>query len=97
METTNKEQIYDEQISPLMTQIIAICQQHKIPMLASFSIPTEADPDLACSTSLIGNGFEAPESYTRALRELRPELFRRPGLMIRAEHGDGSMTLTSVI
>jgi hypothetical protein len=30
------EAIYDEQISPLMTQIIALCKEHQIPMLASF-------------------------------------------------------------
>lgn len=30
----NKEQVYDEKIAPLMTQIIAICQEHKIAMLA---------------------------------------------------------------
>lgn len=30
------EAVYDEQIAPLMTQIIAICKEHKIPMFASF-------------------------------------------------------------
>lgn len=32
----NLEAIYDEQISPLMKQIIAICKEHKIPMFATF-------------------------------------------------------------
>lgn len=32
----DKEAIYDEQISPLMTQIIAICKEHNIPMVAQF-------------------------------------------------------------
>ena len=32
----NKESIYDEQISPLMTQILKICQEHELPMFASF-------------------------------------------------------------
>lgn len=33
---TDKEAIYDEKISPLMAQIIEICQEHKIPMFAEF-------------------------------------------------------------
>jgi hypothetical protein len=32
----DSEKIYDEQIFPLMEQIIAICKEHKIPMVASF-------------------------------------------------------------
>src|SRR5450432_4241349 len=34
----NKEQIYDEQISPLMTQIIKICQDHEIDFIANFEL-----------------------------------------------------------
>ena len=32
----NKEKIYDEQIFPLMEEIIAICKENKIPMFAEF-------------------------------------------------------------
>jgi len=32
----NKEQIYDEQIAPLMSQIIEICKSENIPMFAEF-------------------------------------------------------------
>lgn len=40
----NKEEIYDNQISPLMTQVIDICKKNNIAMLMSFSIPiTEAN------------------------------------------------------
>ena len=34
----DKEAIYDEKISPLMTQIIALCKQHGIPVVARFQI-----------------------------------------------------------
>lgn len=47
----NKEEIYDEQIHPLMSQIIAICKKNGIAMVASFDIPTEAEPGLSCTTS----------------------------------------------
>ncbi|MCI0526392.1 MAG: hypothetical protein L0Y56_02920, partial [Nitrospira sp.] len=30
------EKVYDKQIAPLMTKIIAICKKHKLPMVASF-------------------------------------------------------------
>ncbi len=34
----NKEQVYDDQISPLMLQIIDICKAKGIAMMASFDI-----------------------------------------------------------
>ncbi|MCA8048054.1 hypothetical protein [Burkholderia arboris] len=97
MTTATKEQIYDEQISPLMTQIIAICKEHKIPILASFFTPGDDDPELAVTTALLGNGYEAPVNFGNALRALRPELFGSSPLMLHTDHGDGSTTLTAVI
>ena len=32
----NKEKVYDEQIAPLMAQIIEICKREEIPMFADF-------------------------------------------------------------
>lgn len=32
----DKEAIYDDQISPLMTQLLEVCQREGIPMFASF-------------------------------------------------------------
>ena len=97
MNAVTKEQIYDEQISPLMTQIIKICKEHKIPILASFFTPGDDDPELAVTTALLGNGFEAPVNFSNALRELRPELFGGTPLMLRTELGDGSTTLTAIV
>jgi hypothetical protein len=91
----NKEQIYDDQISPLMAQIIDICREHKIAFLASFFIPTEEDADLRCSSAMLGAEFEPPEEFTRAWREIRPS--RSGGLMLRTESGDGSTTLTAIV
>ncbi|WP_175908023.1 hypothetical protein [Burkholderia seminalis] len=97
MTAATKEQIYDEKISPLMTQIISICKEHKIPIVASFFTPGDDDPELAVTTALLGNGFEAPINFSNALRQLRPELFGGAPLILRTEHGDGSTTLTAVI
>ncbi|UEP31267.1 MULTISPECIES: hypothetical protein [unclassified Burkholderia] len=97
MTAATKEKIYDEQISLLMTQIISICKVHKIPIVASFFAPGDNDPELAVTTALLGNGFEAPKNFSNALRELRPELFGGAPLMLRTEHGDGSTTMTAIL
>ncbi len=44
----DKEGIYDEQISPLMAQIIAICKQNGIPVFASFVYA----PEKFCTTHI---------------------------------------------
>ena len=30
------EAVYDEQIAPLMAQVIELCQEHQLPVIASF-------------------------------------------------------------
>lgn len=65
----NKEQVYDEQINPLMAQIIAIAKEHKIDFLASFALPTEADADLRCTSALLAS--DAPKEFSHAFRLLR--------------------------
>lgn len=50
-----KEQIYDEQISPLMTQVIAICREHKIANICTFSLDECDDGEsegLRCTTAM---------------------------------------------
>lgn len=70
----NKEQIHDNQINPLMAQILEICQAHKIAMVASFSIPTEDDPELMCTSALTADEYEPPRCLLQALRSvLSPE------------------------
>jgi hypothetical protein len=92
----NKEQIYDEKINPLMAQIIEICQANKIAFLASFAIPNDEDPDLRCTSGMLGDEYEPPEEFLRAWREIRPG--RSGGLMmLRTEDGDGNTTLTAIV
>ncbi|EXU74338.1 hypothetical protein ABW286_05035 [Erwinia papayae] len=66
------ESIYDEQIAPLMTQIITICKTHQMPMMCSFAYRNDDKTGMNfCSTAL--NGFEdrlVPE-YTQAVRVMR--------------------------
>jgi hypothetical protein len=63
---TNLEQVYDEQINPLMAQIIAICKEHGLPMVASF----QYEPDSFC-TSLV-----ADQPYTHKRLGMACQLIR---------------------
>jgi hypothetical protein len=91
----NKEEIYDAKISPLMTQIIEVCRESKIAMLASFAIPHEDDEGLMCSTHLPDETGKLPPELAAAAGELRGG--GAPPMMITTEHADGSKTLTAVI
>jgi hypothetical protein len=71
----DKEPIYDEQIAPLMTEIIRIAKEHEIPMLASFQLSDgdEEDGPLMCST------FIPQPGCTEKLHRATEELFRSEG------------------
>lgn len=52
-ETYDLEAVYDEQISPLMDQIIAICREHNLPMIASFAYSNDEERGSGvCTTAL---------------------------------------------
>jgi hypothetical protein len=51
----DNEAVYDEQISPLMTQIIEICKANNIPMVASFQFAGDA----FCTSSVLPDGSSA--------------------------------------
>lgn len=62
----SKEKFYDEKVAPLMKEIIAICKEHKIAMVASFAIPNDEDPELLCTTALLAKRFEpVPEEFIK--------------------------------
>lgn len=68
--TIDNENVYDNQINPLMKQIIEICKGYNIPMLAAFQLTGEdenGDP-LLCVTALL------PEGCDKSLRNARVEL-----------------------
>lgn len=71
----NKEKIYDEQVNPLMAQIIAICRANKIAFVASFHVPNEEDPDLHCTSAATTEEYEPSENLKAAVRAIlnRPQ------------------------
>lgn len=65
-----KETVYDTQIAPLMSQIIAVCQEHDIAMLADFDLSSDDDPGLRCSTALLDAKYSPPKDFVEAARVL---------------------------
>lgn len=63
-----KEQVYDEQISPLMETIIDICKAHKIAMIADFAL----DGDLKCTSALLTKEYGPKQNQLAAIKLLKP-------------------------
>lgn len=78
MARLNKEQIYDEQIAPLMNQISAFCKAHRIAFVAAFSIPNDTDPTITATTVNVEAEYAPPQPFVDALRVLRPDVFTEP-------------------
>lgn len=65
------EHVYDEQISPLMKQIIEICKANKLPMIASFAFKNSEEKGAGdCSTLLIYEGRNV-KKFAQALNIIR--------------------------
>ncbi|WP_189659464.1 hypothetical protein, partial [Pseudomonas amygdali] len=100
----NKEQVYDEQISPLIRQIVDIARQNGIAMVASFSIPHNGEgPNgedcsrLTCTTHLPdGDGVFDPR-YKRCAQAIQQGVHHMVGMSITSTAPDGSKTLTAII
>lgn len=63
-----KEQVYDEQINPLMERIIAICSEHKIAHVCTFSL--DCDRDLLCTTANASSECDPPDVFRWMLKQL---------------------------
>ncbi|MCP4640012.1 MAG: hypothetical protein GY851_06255, partial [bacterium] len=89
-ETFDLEKIYDDEITPLMKQIIAICRKHRMPMLASFLYEHNEDGGLSTCDTIIqyeGRNFGC---LNRALGEVRGQT-GSSGVHIRTMGPDGAV------
>ena len=71
----NKEQIYDEHIRPLVSQIVDICKANKIDFFATFHIPNgnpEDDDLMVSSMGRFGNN-----KHTRCFKAFAREVGAR--------------------
>lgn len=99
----NKEQIYDNQISPLMKQIVAISKEHGIAMMASFDIghddggPNGEDAtNLTCNTLLPDEHGNQNPLFSEANLIIRRGRRAAP-MALATIHSDGSKTLTAFV
>ena len=86
-----KEEAYDSRVAPLMTQVIAICKEHKIPVLASFCLDLEEG--LHCTTALLADEYEPSDKLLAANRQLQ----HRSPMMITTKNGKGEVTSIEAI
>lgn len=52
MKSYDLENLYDEQINPLMAKIIGICKEHKLPMFATFQFRASGDDEAWSETPI---------------------------------------------
>ncbi|MOA48969.1 hypothetical protein D3C78_1717930 [compost metagenome] len=90
-----KENVYDEQISPLIHKIIAICREHEIALQLSAQLEDEDERELFCTTILPGMDEVSCERLVQALNIIRPP--SRSVMHMTTTHADGSQTLTAII
>lgn len=63
-----REEAYDMLVQPLMTQIINLCYQHEIPLLASFDLG-----DQSCTTAVWQNAWNPNPRLELACDIIYPE------------------------
>lgn len=100
----NKENIYDEKISPLMQSIIGICSEHGIAMIASFNIAHDGEgPNgedcsrLTCTSHLPDGEGSFDERFSKAAVAIQRSAPHHIAMNITTQHSDGTRTLTAVI
>jgi len=92
-----KEQIYDEQINPLMAQILEICTAHNIAMAASFAIPNDEDDHLCCSSKRPDETGKFPHLIGKLAAVIDREIRGREPTMMTTVDADGRKTMLAII
>ena len=86
-----KEEIYDQQIGPLMAQVIAICKEHKIAFVATYSLASQDDEGLQCTSALLEDDCDPPDSYIASMRLIYGRS-REPLMMVTTRDESGQVT-----
>ena len=97
-EAFDLEAIYDNEIAPLMAEIIGICREHKLPMYATFLYANDPQEDRAdfCSTQLLFEERPIPEQMFRLDPMMRQTSSFTP-LRMRVTKSDGSVEDTVIL
>ncbi len=76
--TTEKEKIYDDQIYPLMDEIIRICREHRIAFIFDVALGYASEEDAAagaqlkCTSCLLEDDCEPDAEMLRAMKCIQP-------------------------
>jgi len=103
-EKTNEydlEEVYDERISPLMSEIIAICKEHKMPMVATFQYAVLDDGSETpgpnwCTTVLQWADRGLQGKAADAAAAVNPKK-RGPMMVLKTLDADGAVTGVEVV
>lgn len=101
MSERTKEQVYDEEISPLMTKIIEICKEHRIANVLTFSLKRAAEDgsddgqDMCCTTCMVTDEFDPPPEYQQMVELIYPP--QRCPMMVTVRDGDGDVKSSTAI
>lgn len=90
-ELKDNEAVYDEQISPLMEQIIQICKDNDLPMTLCF----EFAPEAYCASNIPVAGQS--EKMTQIMRLVDPNRSRVSMSAITVTDGDGEVVKKEII
>ena len=88
----DNEGVYDALISPLMTQIIAVCKEHQIPL--AFQCQYSEDGLVSTLLPVDGQSSEHQSVHVAIQRTRRAQT---SALHLRIDHGDGTQTLETII
>ena len=98
METFDLEKLYDEKISPLISQVIEICKDNNVPMFFSACYkndPNNPDGEMFCTTAILPENRKPQvlwEFYNYIIGHRSPS-----AMNITIDHGDGTKTLETII
>ena len=98
LEEFDLESVYDKKINPLMTQIIAICNEHNMPFVASFQYchSEEEGPGFCSSAMLPLKQRTVAKELQQAFDIIKPKR-RAPMMMLTTRDKDGNVTQMTAI
>jgi hypothetical protein len=96
-EAFDLEAVYDKEIAPLMTKIIGICKEHKLPVFATFLYANNPQEDDAgfCTTQLLFEERPIPDGMLKLDAVHRG--YPVSALRMRVTKGDGSVEDTVIL
>jgi len=75
MTTWDKEEVYDDEISPLILEVIALCKEHRIPAAMMFQLNDDDDEHgpLYCSTCIPCRELDVSDKMSRVIDLVQPD------------------------